>query len=79
VPPPTARLNLWSFIVNATANPAQAIAETVPFDDEPSAQRAGQVYVWDRIVRLFHWALVAAFVIAYFPAAESEAVHVWAW
>lgn len=39
-----------------------------------------RVKVWDPIVRLFHWSLVAAFFIAYFVEPEDSglAVHVWA-
>jgi cytochrome b len=39
-----------------------------------------EVYVWDLLVRIFHWSLVAAFLIAYFVEAEDQtlAVHVWA-
>ncbi|MGB5559678.1 MAG: cytochrome b/b6 domain-containing protein [Paracoccaceae bacterium] len=38
------------------------------------------VKVWDPFVRLFHWSLVAAFLVAYFVEAEDStlAVHVWA-
>ena len=36
--------------------------------------------VWDPLVRVFHWSLVAAFFIAYFTEPEDSrfAVHVWA-
>lgn len=36
------------------------------------------VYVWDSTVRLFHWALVAAFFIAFFTEDEDLDLHVWA-
>lgn len=39
-----------------------------------------RIKVWDPLVRLFHWSLVAAFFIAYFVEPEDSglAVHVWA-
>ena len=39
-----------------------------------------RVKVWDPVVRLFHWSLVATFFIAYFVEPEDSglAVHVWA-
>ncbi len=35
-----------------------------------------EIKVWDPLVRLFHWSLVAAFVIAYLSGDELEDVHV---
>jgi cytochrome b len=42
------------------------------------AQSPSRVYVWDALVRAFHWILVAAFAIAYVAAPEPVLVHVWA-
>src|SRR5690606_31687679 len=36
-----------------------------------------QIAVWDLFVRVFHWALVAAFTVAYLIE-EPHIIHVWA-
>ena len=38
---------------------------------------ATRVEVWDPLVRFGHWALVAAFAVAYFSGDEADALHVW--
>jgi cytochrome b len=43
-----------------------------------TAQRVPRVYVWDRFVRIFHWALALAFTVAFFTEGEPLTVHVWA-
>lgn len=37
----------------------------------------GEVKVWDPLVRVFHWSLVAGFFGAYLTAEELDTVHVW--
>lgn len=45
---------------------------------EHSSERAtGQVRVWDIFVRFFHWALVAAYFIAYLTEDDVMTLHVW--
>ncbi len=37
-----------------------------------------QIYVWDPLIRVFHWMLVVAFFTAYLVEEEVLPVHVWA-
>ena len=37
-----------------------------------------EIKVWDPLIRIFHWVLVAAFFTAYFTEDEWQDVHVWA-
>lgn len=40
------------------------------------ATRPAEVRVWDPLVRIFHWSLVAAFVASWVSAEDSERLHV---
>jgi len=50
--------------------------ETIRTTSQPTG-----TLVWDRLVRFGHWALVAAFAVAYFSAEEEAGgpgpLHVW--
>lgn len=41
-------------------------------------QKPAKIAVWDPIVRIFHWTLVAAFFIAFFTEEDLLSLHVWA-
>ena len=41
------------------------------------AESEGWIYVWDPFVRVFHWALVATFAVAYLTGDEVLGIHVW--
>ena len=43
----------------------------------PDAPRPLLVRVWDPLVRVFHWSLVAGFATAWFSANRAEDLHVW--
>ncbi len=42
---------------------------------QTDAGTVGTVRVWDPLVRIFHWGLVAAFAVAWLSADEIETVH----
>jgi len=44
---------------------------------EPAARRS-EVSVWDPLVRIFHWGLVAAFLVAWATGDEIKRAHVMA-
>jgi cytochrome b len=41
-------------------------------------EQSREIQVWDPLVRVGHWALVAAFFVAYFTEDELLGVHTWA-
>ena len=45
---------------------------------EPMSPTQGQVYVWDRFVRAFHWSLVVLVTISFLTEDEVVFLHVWA-
>ncbi len=50
----------------------------VPPAPAVSMETAGDVRVWDPLVRLFHWLLVAAFITAWITGDELKSVHIYA-
>ncbi|MCB1518065.1 MAG: cytochrome b/b6 domain-containing protein [Hyphomicrobiaceae bacterium] len=49
-----------------------------PAKTDPALPTDDRVPVWDPVVRLFHWSLVASVTIAWFTANKLEALHYWA-
>ena len=45
---------------------------------DAEGRATGQVRVWDPLVRIGHWLLVAAFFTAYIAGDDAQTVHVWA-
>lgn len=40
--------------------------------------KSATVKVWDPLVRLFHWSLVASFAVAWFSSEDAQRLHYWA-
>lgn len=53
----------------------ETLPETAPGGQAPTGTAAAQVPVWDLVVRVVHWSLVAAFAVVWLTADESEPVH----
>ncbi|MBI1171282.1 cytochrome B [bacterium] len=49
----------------------------LPLPAAPDARSPKLTRVWDPLVRLFHWSLVAGFFTAWFSANEAEDLHAW--
>lgn len=47
-------------------------------NDEASPQEPGTVSVWDPVVRIGHWLIVAGVLTAYFTGDDVPTLHVWA-
>ena len=43
-----------------------------------AADRETTVRVWDPLVRIFHWSLVASFAVAWISADAWDGLHIWA-
>jgi cytochrome b len=57
------------------------ILKPVRTDPESMSEAGGgrvMVAVWDPLVRLFHWSIVASFAVAWFSAARWDDPHEWA-
>ena len=62
--------------MSATESFAQ---QSATIDGAAAIARANnEVRVWDPLVRIFHWSLVAAFATAFFVEDDLLAMHVWA-
>jgi len=44
-------------------------------ESQMKARTPGKIRVWDPLVRVFHWTLVAAFAVAWLSAEELDTVH----
>ncbi len=46
--------------------------------NKPPSVRADNEYVWDPLVRIFHWTLVIAFITAFISEDDYLTIHSWA-
>lgn len=54
------------------------LARVDPLSPASDARRTPMLArVWDPVVRLFHWSLVASFAVAWFSANRLENLHIW--
>ena len=56
----------------------KSVAPEAPMNTKNNQNQSSELMVWDPLVRLFHWSLVAGFFIAYFAHGEWMTAHVWA-
>ncbi len=54
----------------------KAMTDTVESREVPAPDQGGMVRVWDPLVRVFHWGLVAAFAVVWLSAEELDTLHV---
>lgn len=58
-----------------TMTMTETATEPTPDRDVAEADATATVRVWDPLVRIFHWGLVAAFAVVWLTADELERVH----
>jgi cytochrome b len=68
-------LRIPTSVAFAASDIIPARAEDSGGNCEPAARQA-EVKVWDPLVRIFHWGLVAAFLVAWATGDEVKAIHV---
>lgn len=65
-----------------TTSTGVPLGTALPHSTSPHSARphptAARIRVWDPLVRLFHWSLVAAFATAFIVEDDLLGVHVWA-
>ncbi|MBK1650410.1 cytochrome b/b6 domain-containing protein [Rhabdochromatium marinum] len=52
--------------------------DTAPLAHGPESDAPKRVRVWDPLVRIFHWSLVAGFATAFIVEDDLLGIHVWA-
>jgi cytochrome b len=56
--------------------PAGRAMRSAQAGEVPSQIKTGQVEIWDRFIRTFHWSLVALFATAYCTRDKWEQIHI---